>query len=100
MSQERPIFTVCVEGPKCSGKYLNDFKKRVEEFGAENQGTGNLCLDIEAAARERGIEVEVIPSACLELCPIPGERSTVIGPNRKVRRVYFEDVPKLFEGLG
>jgi hypothetical protein len=89
------VFTVCRGGPKCSLKYHNDWLQRVRDRGPEGQGTGDLCKDIEAAAERLGITVRAEASPCLELCPLPWERSMLIDPDGKGHEAYFDDLPAL-----
>ena len=90
-------FKVCMDGPKCSEKYRLDFVARTKDRGVENQGTGNLCEDLADVAKIMGIEATAIPSQCLDHCPIPGERSSVITPNGKIYRAYFDNLPALLK---
>ena len=82
-------------GAKCSRKYFEDWKRRTTEFGPENQGTGDLCADLEDIARRMGIEAKASPSSCLELCPLPWERSMVIDPSGVGHEAYYGDLPDL-----
>lgn len=96
MADPRPnIFTVCRAGPKCTRKYFEDWQKRTAELGPENQGTGDLCADLDEVAGKLGVVVTAVPSNCLELCPLPWDRSMLIDPNGKGHDVYFEDLPDL-----
>jgi hypothetical protein len=97
--QVRSVFTVCMNGPKCSLKYRLDYEARKRASGPEGQGTGNLCEDLKAVASTLGLEVETVESNCLDLCPMPWERSNVIGPDGKLYRVYFSDLPALLDGM-
>lgn len=94
-----PEILVCMEGPKCSAKYFNDFETRVKLNGPQNQGTGNLCQDLTEKAKELGVSVKVTPSKCLDFCPVPGERSSLIGPDGKIHRAYFDDLSTLLDNI-
>jgi hypothetical protein len=97
--QHGNMFTVCMNGPKCSLKYRLDFEARLRERGADDQGTGNLCQDLEEKAKRMGVEIETVPSLCLDLCPMPWERSNFIGPDGKLHRVYFDDLDATLASL-
>lgn len=44
-----------------------------------------------------GVAARAVPSTCLELCPLPWEKSMLIDPNGKGHEVYFADLPELLE---
>ena len=89
------VFTLCTSGPKCALKYFQDWQRRVAERGAEGQGTGDRCKDLEAVASAMGLQVTAVPSSCLDMCPLPWDRSMLIDPLGQGHMAYYDDLPAL-----
>ena len=91
---DRKIYRPCATGLKCPNFYRSNF---LREHGNEAIGTGDIVEDLRAVLQALNSTSIVEGRDCTEGCPIPGQGANVEGPDGRLHKVFFKDLPSLVE---